>query len=122
MQTANTLFQAPKWPPRILSTTDRTTQILALKALAIGSSANTSSDDTWNASGTAPEPFSKIHQNWIPEPFRKTHQKFIPETLRYTCGHSDQREVNSRTATHLLLIPPIQKMAMLDKFRLLLKF
>ena len=82
--------------------------------------------------GTLPEPlrnhfpkFTKIgfrnHSGTIPEPFRKTHQNFIPETLRNTCEYSDQREANSWTATHLLLIPPIQKTAMLDKFRLLLK-
>ena len=61
-----------------MSTTDRATPILAPKALGIGSSSNISSGDTWNASGTIPEPFTKIHQNWISEPFRKIYQNPIP--------------------------------------------
>ena len=59
------------YPESLRSTTDIATPILALKALRIGSSPNISSGDTWNASGTVPEPFRKIHQIWIPEPFRK---------------------------------------------------
>ena len=74
-----------------------------------------------NRSGNFFQNSPKLDSGTIPEPFRKTHQSFIPETLRNTCGDSDQREVNSGTTTHLLLIPPIQKTAMLDKFRLLLK-
>ena len=75
-----------------------------------------------NRSGTFFQNSPNLDSGTIPESFRKTHQNFISETLRNTCGYSDQREVNSGTATHLLLIPPIQKTAMLDKFRLLLKF
>ena len=75
-----------------------------------------------NRSGTIFQNSPKLDSGTIPEPFLKTHQNFIPEMLRNTCRYSDQREAISWTATHLLLIPPIQKTAMLDKFRLLLKF
>ena len=77
MQEANIFFQALTWPPELtLSTTGRATPILALKALGIGSSSNISLGDTWNASGTIPEPFPKNHQNWFPEPFRNHSGKF----------------------------------------------
>ena len=97
----NTLRRKPTYsskhlngPPEYqLSTTDRATPILAPKALGTGSSPNISSGDTWNASGTIPEPFRQTHQNWIPEPFRnhsgKFTKNFIPDTLRYTPGYPD---------------------------------
>ena len=75
-----------------------------------------------NHSGTISENPPKLDSGTIPEPLRKTHQNFIPETLRNTHGYSEQREANSWTATRLLLIPPMQKTAMLIKFRQLLKF
>ena len=78
------------YPESLRSTTDRATPILALKALRIGSSPNISSGDTWNASGTIPEPFRKIHQNWIPEPFRNHSGKFTKIIFRKRYGiHMD---------------------------------
>ena len=52
-----------------MSTTDRETRILPLKALGIGSSSNISSGDTWNASGTIPENPPKLDSGTIPEKF-----------------------------------------------------
>ena len=72
-----------------MSTTDRATPTLALKALGIESSSNISSGDTWNASGTIPENPPKLDSGTIPEPFRKTYLKPIPDTLRNTYEHSE---------------------------------
>ena len=96
-------------PEQLLSTTDRATPILALKELAIGSSPNISSGDTWNASGTVPEPFPKIHQNWIPKPFRNHSGKLTKILFRKRYGIQMDTPSSVRTATHLLLIPPMQK-------------
>ena len=109
-------------PNQLLSTTNRATLILAFKALGIGSSSNISSGDTWNAFGTIPENPPKLDSGTIPEPFRKIYQNLVPDTLRNTYGYSWQCEANFWTATRLLLILPIQKTAMLNKFRPLIKF
>ena len=74
-----------------------------------------------NHSGTIPEDPPKLDSGTIPEPFRKIYQNLIPDTLRNTYRYSEYREANSWTATCLLLILPIQKTVMLNKFRLLLK-
>ena len=57
-----------------MSTTDRATPILPLKALGIESSANIASGDTWNASGTIPENPPKLDSGTIPGTLRKVYQ------------------------------------------------
>ena len=43
-----------------------------------------------NHCGTIPEPFWKIHQNWIPEPFRNHSGKFTKIRFRMHYGiHMD---------------------------------
>ena len=74
-----------------------------------------------NHSGTISENPPKLDSGTIPEPFRKIYQNLIPDTLRNTYGYSWQCKANSWTATRLLLTLPIQKSAMLNKFKLLLK-
>ena len=75
-----------------------------------------------NLSGTIQENPPKLDSGTIPEPFRKIYQNPIPDTLRNTYGYSESCEANPWIATRFLLIPPMQKTAMLNKFRLLLKF
>ena len=81
MRIADIFFQALTWPPEV--TTEHYGQsnkkFWHLKRLGTGSASNytnISSDDTWNVSGTTPEPFREIHQNLIPEPFRNHSGKF----------------------------------------------
>ena len=75
-----------------------------------------------NHSGTISGNLPKLVSGTIPEPFPEIYQNYIPETLRNTYGYTEQREANSWAATRLLLIQPTQKTAMLHKFRLILKF
>ena len=93
MQKANIFFQARKWPPEV--TTEHYTQ----SNTNIGNGNDCETDPhqitpiyPQTIHGTLPEPFRKIHQNWIPEPFRNHPGKFtkqvIPNTLRNTYGYS----------------------------------